>query len=103
MGKSTHTYVWEDTMREEPSVAITTTIPVSAYKEIKDKGWKYNQLIYLGIQYQKEFPALREQLTKLQADYKESDACNERLYRLVKRLEGDLDDTKASINGLVQK
>ena len=87
----------------EPSVPVTTTIKQSAYREIKEKGYKVNLLVYQGLQAMKGFPYIQARQEALEKENKELIEKNNKLYRIITQMQGDLHATQESINGIVQK
>jgi len=50
----------------EKVVAISTTIPFSVYKEIKEQRWHFNELIISGVQTRKGMPNLNGRMQELE-------------------------------------
>jgi len=63
----------------EKVVAISTTIPISLYKEIKENSWHFNELIISGVQQRKGMPQLTDRLGELEEG-------NQRLQRKLTQL-----------------
>ena len=89
--------------QNEVSIPVTTTLKESAYREIKEKGYKVNLLVYQGLQAMKGFPYLQARQEQLEQENKELIEKNNKLYRIITQMQGDLHATQESINGIVQK
>jgi hypothetical protein len=50
----------------EKKVVISTTIPLSVYSEIKEKGLHYNTLIFSGLAAEKKNIAVSQRLNELE-------------------------------------
>jgi len=72
------------------AVVISTSLPIEIWKEIREKHLKYNQLIMQGLQSSKGMPFFTERQNTLEAENRELRASNEKLYAIVRKLQGDI-------------
>lgn len=87
-------------MRASNLVQISTTIP----KELKDminvKGWKFNDLIRLGISTKEDNPQLIRRIKELEKQTDEYRSGNMRLQNIITKVCTELDELKEKMQGV---
>lgn len=50
------------------NTTITTTIPMDVYEEVKKEHWRWNELIFMGIQAKRSFPNVLDRQNSAESD-----------------------------------
>jgi hypothetical protein len=79
--------VWGEKMEQ---MALTTTIPYDLWKKCKDNGWKWQELMYLGIAAKENNPQLVQRIREVEEG-------NDKLQKKLSFMFGQIEQLEAEL------